>query len=40
MWKFGVVLDAPGFDDLTRLGDRDEPMLVQAFVSEAPVERV
>ena len=30
----GVVVDAPSFDDVARLGERGEHMLVQALVPQ------
>jgi len=33
-----VVVDAPGFDLLPRVLERDELMHVQALVTQAPVE--
>ena len=34
----GVVVDAPSFDDVARLGERGEHMLVQALVPQLAVE--
>ena len=31
---FGVVVEAPGFDDPPRLGERREHVLVQAFITQ------
>jgi len=38
VWPLGVVLDAPVLDDAPCMGHREEPMLVEALVAEAPVE--
>jgi hypothetical protein len=38
MGPFGIVLDPPRFDDLPRLLQRREPVLIQAFRPEMPVE--
>ena len=38
MGSIGVVLDPPVLDDPPGLGDGDEPVLVEAFVVEPPVE--
>jgi hypothetical protein len=35
-----VVVDPPGFDQTTRLGDRLKPMDVQTFISQRPVKRL
>jgi hypothetical protein len=34
MWAHPVVVEAPGFDDGARLGERSEHLLVQAFVAQ------
>ena len=38
MRAFCVVVDPPVFDDLARFCDTGEPVLVQAFLSETPIE--
>ena len=38
MRAFGVILGAPGFDDLARLRHRDEPVLVQTLIAESSVK--
>ena len=38
MRSFGVVLDAPSFDDAACVRQVDEPVFVQTFVAEFPVE--
>lgn len=38
MRAFGVVLDAPVFDQGFGLAQRREPMLIQAFIAEFSVE--
>lgn len=38
MWSLTFVVDAPRFDRALRVGEADEPALVQAFVPERPVE--
>ena len=34
----GIVVHAPGLDDLTRVSQAEEPVLVQALVAESAVE--
>src|SRR5262245_12217346 len=34
----GVVVDAPGFDQGTRLDEAGEPLLIETLVAELPVE--
>ena len=38
MRAFCVVIDPPAFDDLARLTDAGEPVLVQAFIPETAIE--
>ena len=38
MRAFCVVIDSPVFDDFTRLADAGEPVLVQTFIPEAPID--
>ncbi len=38
MWPFGVVINSPGFDEFFRFLEADEPVFVEAFVSEGSVE--
>lgn len=38
MWSHGVVVETPGLNGGLGIRKVEEPMLVQALVSEAPVE--
>jgi hypothetical protein len=35
---FGLVLDTPSFNQASCMAQRDKPVLIQEFVTEAPVE--
>ena len=38
MRPYGVVMNMPGVDDSPCMGQADEPLLVQAFISEPPLK--
>ena len=38
MGPAGVVVDPPGLDDLAGIVEIEEPVLVEAFIAEPPVE--
>ena len=38
MWSMPVVVDSPGFDDATSLGESREDVIVQALVAKLSVE--
>ncbi len=38
MGPLGVVVDPPSFDDLAGVAEIEEPVLVEAFIAEPPVE--
>ena len=35
-----IVVDPPGFDQLFGLGERLEPVQIQAFITQRPIERL